>query len=428
MARDVFISHSAKNKTIANAVCTMLESEGVTCWIAPRDVTPGMEWGECIIEAIEQARVMVLIFTAEANSSPQIRREIERAANRGVVILPLRIEDVAPGKALEYFIGNVHWLDALTPPLEPHLRNLADTIETLIARMAPRDGEPPRPVPSTPRATPVRADRIASGTAAPAPTVAAKHAARPAWLLPAAGGAAVLILALAAWLYFGKRGATQTPAAPASAAGPSEVSGAILESEDGEHWTTHNTATPDILEATFASSDGTRLWAIGKNGAILESENGAKWAEGSTGTPNNLYSIFGTSDGRRLWAVGNLGTIVESDDGMHWNRLDSGTPYTLLSVYGTSDGKRLWAVGDGGTVVESDDGQNWTAYSSGTPNILQSIFVTGDGRRVWVVGRNATILESSDGTHWNSLNSGTTINIFSIFGTSDGKHLWAAGH
>ena len=135
MAHDVFISYSAKDKTTADAVCAMLEGEGIRCWIAPRDVMPGMEWGECIIEAIEQTRVMVLVFTADANASAQIRREVERAVNHGVAILPVRIENVMPGRALEYFIGNVHWLDALTPPLEAHLKNLAGTVKMLLARI-----------------------------------------------------------------------------------------------------------------------------------------------------------------------------------------------------------------------------------------------------------------------------------------------------
>ncbi|MGD0346613.1 MAG: toll/interleukin-1 receptor domain-containing protein [Terracidiphilus sp.] len=144
MAHDVFISHSVKDKVTADAVCAMLESAGIRCWIAPRDVMPGMEWGECIIEAIEQTRVMVLVFTADANASPQIRREVERAVNHGVAILPLRMEDVLPGKALEYFIGNVHWLDALTPPFEAHLKNLAGTIKILLARTEP--GAPSAPL------------------------------------------------------------------------------------------------------------------------------------------------------------------------------------------------------------------------------------------------------------------------------------------
>lgn len=139
MAHDVFICHSAKDKTTADAVCAMLESSGIRCWIAPRDVTAGMEWSECIIDAIEECRVMVLVFTTNANESPQIRREVERAVNRGVAILPLRIEDILPARALEYFIGNVHWLDAMTPPLESHLQNLAGTVKILLGRLPRHD-------------------------------------------------------------------------------------------------------------------------------------------------------------------------------------------------------------------------------------------------------------------------------------------------
>jgi TPR repeat protein len=132
MAHDVFISHSAKDKTTADAVCATLEAQGIRCWIAPRDVLPGAEWSRSIIEAIEQTKIMVLVFTAHANSSPQVRRELERAAHHNAIILPLRIEDVVPDKSLEYFIGNVHWLDAMTPPMEAHLQKLANTVKSLL--------------------------------------------------------------------------------------------------------------------------------------------------------------------------------------------------------------------------------------------------------------------------------------------------------
>ena len=151
MAHDVFICHSAKNKTTADAVCAALEAGGIRCWIAPRDVLPGIEWSEAIIEAIEQTKIMVLVFTAAANISPQIHREVERAVHRSVAILPLRMEDVQPGKALEYFIGNLHWLDALTPPLEAHLKHLAGTIKVLLKRMPERE-TPKAPGPAMPTA------------------------------------------------------------------------------------------------------------------------------------------------------------------------------------------------------------------------------------------------------------------------------------
>ena len=132
MAHDVFISYSSHDKAVADATCAALESLGVRCWIAPRDVQPSAEWGDAIVQAIDQCRLMVLVFSANANASPQIRREVERAVSKAVPVIPLRIEDVAPAGSLEFFIGAIHWLDALTPPLESHLRRLGETVKALL--------------------------------------------------------------------------------------------------------------------------------------------------------------------------------------------------------------------------------------------------------------------------------------------------------
>ena len=77
---------------------------------------------------------MVLVFSSKANLSGHIPKEIERAVSQGITVMPLRIEDVAPAKSLDYFIGSVHWLDALTPPLEVHLQRLAANVQTLLSR------------------------------------------------------------------------------------------------------------------------------------------------------------------------------------------------------------------------------------------------------------------------------------------------------
>jgi hypothetical protein len=45
----------------------------------------------------------LLIFSQSANASPQIKREVERAVNKGIYIIPFRVEDIPPAKALEYF-------------------------------------------------------------------------------------------------------------------------------------------------------------------------------------------------------------------------------------------------------------------------------------------------------------------------------------
>ena len=129
MAFDAFISYSSKDKTTADAACATLESAGIRCWIAPRDIRGGLEYATGIIEGIDASRVMVLIFSSSANASPQIHREIERAVSKGLTIIPLRIEEITPTKAMEYYLGSIHWLDALTPPLARHLQELAETVK-----------------------------------------------------------------------------------------------------------------------------------------------------------------------------------------------------------------------------------------------------------------------------------------------------------
>jgi hypothetical protein len=136
LAHDAFISYSREDKLVADEACAALETAGIRCWIAPRDISPGSEWGAAIVDAIDHSAVMVLIFSSNANESRQIRREIEHAVSKGVTIVPVRIDQAEPTGSLAYFMAGVHWLDALTPPLENHLQVLVNSTKALL-RAAP---------------------------------------------------------------------------------------------------------------------------------------------------------------------------------------------------------------------------------------------------------------------------------------------------
>ncbi len=105
----VFISHSSQDRTWADAAWGVLEERNMRCWIAPRDIAAGTEWGASIIDGIDRSKVMVLIFSSNANESPQVRREVERAIGKSIPILPLRIEDIRPQGSMEFALSNTHW-------------------------------------------------------------------------------------------------------------------------------------------------------------------------------------------------------------------------------------------------------------------------------------------------------------------------------
>ncbi len=133
MAHDAFISHSSKDKTIADAVCGTLERKNIRCWIAPRDVPPGTHYGAALDKAIENSKIFILLLSKGSNNSAQVIRELEIAADNGIPIIPIRIEDIEPTDAMRYYVKSLHWLDALTPPLERHLEKITVSVQALLS-------------------------------------------------------------------------------------------------------------------------------------------------------------------------------------------------------------------------------------------------------------------------------------------------------
>src|SRR6476660_4239673 len=140
MARDVFISHSAQDKKVSETICAALEQSGIRCWIAPRDVRPGKSFPGEITRAIQQSKVMLLIFSRHSNSSEQVLREVQLAVDCHLPIVRLRLADVPLSDDLRYYLSTPHWLDALTPPLTKHLAPLIGAIKELLAPPAEEPG------------------------------------------------------------------------------------------------------------------------------------------------------------------------------------------------------------------------------------------------------------------------------------------------
>lgn len=165
MPHDVFISYSSKDKPVADRVCHALEAQGERCWIAPRDIPYGADWQEAIMSALAEASAMVLVFTGNTNESAHVRREVSAALEAGAIVIPLRTEEATPQGALRYNLINLHWMDAISPPLEAHI---ADLIATLKRLRAEPDQTPPlaaaAPSPSITAAVPSPAPAVAGAS------------------------------------------------------------------------------------------------------------------------------------------------------------------------------------------------------------------------------------------------------------------------
>jgi hypothetical protein len=192
---DIFVSYASQDRDVAFRIVAFLEEQGISCWVAPRDVPPGVEYGQAIITGIEQSRALVLILSDQSNDSQFVRKEVERAVSKTKPVLPVRIREVTPSGSLEFYISSAQWVDAWKSPMEQYLLPLVGAIKAI----------------GQPGAAPVRSSALPPPRRSHTP------------LLVGAGLVVVLAAAAGAWWYAAPTPATPVataPSAPATATAP----------------------------------------------------------------------------------------------------------------------------------------------------------------------------------------------------------------
>ena len=143
MKYDVFISYAREDSAAANAIVTRLKASNVSCWIDSNMIAHqhGEEWADKIVVAIEQSKMMVLVFSQHANDSKYVKLELTKAYDLGQSIIPFRLEDVSPAGAIGFYLPATQWLDAF-PIYEDHLNKLTESVCRLLDRAGDVGGIP----------------------------------------------------------------------------------------------------------------------------------------------------------------------------------------------------------------------------------------------------------------------------------------------
>ena len=198
---DVFISYASLDSAIAESACEALERARVSCWIAPRDVTPGAFYADEIVHAIDTAKAIVLILSQNAATSPHVLREVERAASKRHAVISLRVDKAALPAGLEYFLNTSQWLDASSGDAVHALPKLVSAVQVAI---------------QSPAVTPVGVPTAQS----PLPAASARSPKKIGIIVASAIGLGLLAFGLdRLWLSHQKAAASldATPATPPSA-------------------------------------------------------------------------------------------------------------------------------------------------------------------------------------------------------------------
>jgi hypothetical protein len=148
MAFDVFLSHASEDAKLANVVCSALESRGVKCFIAPRDIRLAEKWAETVSEAIEGCRALLLLLSDHANQSPVIPYEVEQAATsaRRKQIITVRLTDAGAPSGMYFFLKSHHWYEAVGRDAREFV---PDLVSQVCSKLHGSSTPPLRPAPLT---------------------------------------------------------------------------------------------------------------------------------------------------------------------------------------------------------------------------------------------------------------------------------------
>jgi TolB-like protein/Flp pilus assembly protein TadD len=131
--RPAFVSYASSDASVADLVVQALETAGISSWIAPRDAEPGSHYADEIIQAINEATILVLVLSANSIASPHVIKEVERASSKRRAIITLRLDSTALTRTLEYFLSDSQWIDWQVRGQREALRKLVEAAGRLLA-------------------------------------------------------------------------------------------------------------------------------------------------------------------------------------------------------------------------------------------------------------------------------------------------------
>ena len=144
MNHDVFISYSSQDMEAAQAICHVLEQNEIRCWMAPRNIPPGSDYGDVIDDAIKSCKVVVILYSEKAASSPWVTGELNVAFEELKTIIPFRLDKTPLKGQTRVMLNQRHWIDAY-PDYKTKFNDLVKAVALAIGKDIQLDPTPVKP-------------------------------------------------------------------------------------------------------------------------------------------------------------------------------------------------------------------------------------------------------------------------------------------
>ena len=140
MAKQVFISHSSKDKEMAEIIYNYLTSQGIKCWIDFHDIRPGIAYAREIMRGIDGSDALVVVYSKNVNTSEDILNEIDQFHAAHKSIIPFLIDKTPFSRELDYYLKRRQWIIA-NDNYRQHLPSLRDALAEILQLELPRTGQ-----------------------------------------------------------------------------------------------------------------------------------------------------------------------------------------------------------------------------------------------------------------------------------------------
>jgi TIR domain/WD40-like Beta Propeller Repeat len=111
MAGEIFISYRRADEAWARLLHAQLRAEGVDAWYDAL-IGAGQDWRIATAKALEDSRIVVLLFSSNAAQSSEVVKELAAATLENKLIIPVRLENIAPKGAFLYELASRNWVNA----------------------------------------------------------------------------------------------------------------------------------------------------------------------------------------------------------------------------------------------------------------------------------------------------------------------------
>ena len=104
---EVMISYSSQERPQVLEIVQKLRSAGVAVWIDHGGIDGAQRWGEEIVNAIEDCKIVLLMVSRSSMRSENIAKEVSIASDGGKRLLPLYLEEAEIPKSMRYPLSGI---------------------------------------------------------------------------------------------------------------------------------------------------------------------------------------------------------------------------------------------------------------------------------------------------------------------------------